>query len=72
MPDSYNYDLTTKNTKATKVSDTDIFRLLNFVLFVTFVVKVIFLSLSTAEPRRAPPTLIWPVLCVMRWLASDS
>ena len=30
--------LTTKHTKATKVSDIDIFKLLNFVLFVTFVV----------------------------------
>jgi hypothetical protein len=30
--------LTTKHTKATKVSDIDIFKLPNFVLFVTFVV----------------------------------
>jgi hypothetical protein len=36
------YYLTTKHTKATKVSDIDITKLLNFVLFVTFVVKVFF------------------------------
>ena len=41
---------TTKNTKATKVSDIDIFKLLNFVLFVTFVVKF-FSSLVAAYPR---------------------
>ena len=34
-------------TKGTKVSDIDIFKLLNFVLFVTFVVKII-LSRSVA------------------------
>jgi hypothetical protein len=33
---------TTKHTKDTKVSDINIFKLLNFVLFVTFVVKVAF------------------------------
>jgi hypothetical protein len=33
------YYLTTKRTKDTKVSDNDISKLLNFVLFVTFVVK---------------------------------
>jgi len=36
------YYFTTKHTKATKVSDLDISKLLNFVLFVTFVVKVAF------------------------------
>jgi len=41
--------LTTKHTKATKVSDLDIFKLLNFVLFVTFVVKF---SFSSTERRR--------------------
>ena len=34
--------LTTKHTKDTKVSDIDISKLLNFVLFVTFVVKSFF------------------------------
>jgi hypothetical protein len=43
--------LTTKITKATKVSDLDIFKLLNFVLFVTFVVKFAFSSLVAALPR---------------------
>jgi F0F1-type ATP synthase membrane subunit b/b' len=43
--------LTTKHTKATKVSDIDIFKLLNFVLFVTFVVKFAFSSLVAALPR---------------------
>ena len=35
--------LTTKHTKDTKVSDIDISKLLNFVLFVTFVVICLFL-----------------------------
>ena len=43
--------LTTKHTKATKVSDIDISKLLNFVLFVTFVVKFAFSSLVAALPR---------------------
>jgi len=43
--------LTTKHTKATKVSDIDISKLLNFVLFVTFVVKFAFSSLIAALPR---------------------
>jgi hypothetical protein len=42
--------LTTKHTKATKVSDIDISKLLNFVLFVTFVVKSVFPSLVAALP----------------------
>ena len=44
MPNFANqkYYLTTKHTKDTKVSDIDISKLLNFVLFVTFVVKVAF------------------------------
>jgi len=41
--------LTTKHTKAAKVSDIDIFKLLNFVLFVTFVVKSVFPFTSTAH-----------------------
>jgi len=47
------YNLTTKHTKATKVSDIDIFKLLNFVFFVTFVVKIAFsfrLRLCRAKP----------------------
>jgi hypothetical protein len=43
--------LTTKHTKATKVSDIDISKLLNFVFFVTFVVKFAFFSLVAALPR---------------------
>jgi hypothetical protein len=54
--------LTTKHTlrlnsgqaPATKVSDIDIFELLNFVLFVTFVVKFAFSSLAAASPRQEP------------------
>ena len=38
-------------TKATKVSDIDISKLLNFVFFVTFVVKFAFFSLVAALPR---------------------
>jgi len=45
------YYLTTKHTKATKVSDIDIYKLLNFVLFVTFVVKFADSSLVAASPR---------------------
>ena len=41
MP-SRKFHLTTEHTKATKVSDIVIYKLLNFVLFVTFVVKVAF------------------------------
>ena len=53
MPNFANqkYYLTTKHTEATKVSDIDIFKLLNFVLFVTFVVKFAFSSLVAALPR---------------------
>ena len=40
--------ITTKDTTSTKVSDIDILKLLNFVLFVTFVVKFIFSSLVAA------------------------
>jgi len=49
MPNFTNqkYYLTTKHTKDTKVSDIDISKLLNFVLFVTFVVK----SVSTFRLR---------------------
>jgi len=45
MPNFTNqkYYLTTKHTKDTKVSDIDISKLLNFVLFVTFVVICLFL-----------------------------
>ena len=43
--------LTTKCTKDTKGSDIDIFKLLNFVLFVTFVVKFVFSSLVAALLR---------------------
>ena len=43
--------LTTKHTKATKVSEIDISKILNFVLFVTFVVKNAFSSLVAALPR---------------------
>jgi hypothetical protein len=44
--------LTTKFTKDTKVSEVDISKLLNFVLFVSFVVKFAFSSLVAASPRR--------------------
>jgi hypothetical protein len=44
---------TTKHTKATKVSDIDISKVLNFVLFVTFVVKLTFSTLVAASPRWA-------------------
>jgi hypothetical protein len=40
-----------KHTKATKVSDIVIYKLLNFVFFVTFVVKFAFFSLVAALPR---------------------
>jgi hypothetical protein len=42
--------LTTKHTKATKVSDIDISRFLNFALFVTVVVKFFFSPLVAALP----------------------
>ncbi len=41
---------TTKHTKATKVSDIDILKRLNFVLFVTFVVEFAFSTLDAALP----------------------
>jgi hypothetical protein len=39
---SRKFYLATKLTKDTKVSDIVIYKLLNFVLFVTFVIKVVF------------------------------
>jgi hypothetical protein len=50
MP-SRKFYLTTKHTKATKVSDIVIYKLLNFVLFATFVVKVAFFSWLAALQR---------------------
>jgi hypothetical protein len=43
--------LTTKITKDTNVSEIDISKLLNFVIFVSFVVKFAFSSLVAAMPR---------------------
>ena len=53
MPNFANqkYYLTTKHTKDTKVSDIDISKFLNFVLFVAFVVKSVFSFLVAAQPR---------------------
>ena len=53
MPNFANqkYYLTTKHTEATKVSDIDISKFLNFVLFVAFVVKSVFSFLVAAQPR---------------------
>jgi len=53
MPNFANqkYYLTTKITKDTKVSDIDISKLLNFVLFVAFVVKSVFSFLVAVLPR---------------------
>jgi hypothetical protein len=49
--------LTTKHTKATKVSDIDISKLLNFVLFVTFVVKICFFAFGCGFTALSPSWL---------------
>jgi len=52
--------LTTKHTTNTKVSGIDISKLLDFALFVTFVVKFAFSSLVAALPRSDPTAGILP------------
>jgi len=46
-------------TKATKVSDIDILKLLNFVLFVTLVVKFAFSSYKPSRSRKTENALTW-------------
>ena len=46
-------DFTTKHTKATKVSDIDIFKLLNFVIFVTYFENTR-LGMRTKRPAWVP------------------